>query len=113
MILNFFRFLFCPRWWIMVDSYSEKWDRELNILLDKYRFTDITRYTAKLGTQGIWIANHPYGSFRPYENFHRFDIRPKRSTILRAYKILMEDRQLAIESRIIELEHDEVKKWMN
>lgn len=83
------QFLFMPSYWIMNLSYSNVWDKKLNELLDKYEFTDIDKFTAKLGNYEIWVANHPYNSFVPYDDLINGKYRASRLTILRARKKLI------------------------
>ena len=88
-----------PDYWHQIYPYNEEWDRKLNELLDTEKFIRIDGYTAKLGEQQVWIANHPYASMRPYGNktikgrrtYGSQNIRPKRETIARAYRKLEED----------------------
>lgn len=75
-----------PDYWSMLSEYSLDWDVELNNLLDKYDFSEIGDYTARLGPTLIWIANHPFASFECYSiGSTFFGKRPKRTTIVRAY----------------------------
>lgn len=77
-----------PDFWIMNEPYSESWDKALNRLLDKYMFTDIDQYTAKLGDVEVWIANMPYSAFTPMSIGRSDLVRPSRSTIARAKRLL-------------------------
>ncbi len=70
-----------PRWWVMNNIYNEKWDRELNYLLDNYKLKDIDNYTAALNGVEIWISNYPYAYGTVHTNGHYG--RPSRSTIYR------------------------------
>jgi hypothetical protein len=76
--------------WSQNHPYSALWDARLNRLLREFHFTDITEHTAKLGDYKIWIDNHPYASFTPY-GMGVPEVRPRRATILRAYKQLLAD----------------------
>lgn len=76
------RFVFMPHYWLMNERYSPNWDSKLNKLLDCFEFTDIEEFRAKLGEEVIWIANHPYASFTPYNSSMNF--RASRLTIYRA-----------------------------
>lgn len=92
---NFFRVLFTPGCWIQNDhEFSQAWDVELNYLLDTYTFANFDRFTAMLGRQEVWVANHPYASFRPIPSGSDLPlyIRPSRSTILRAGDLLNKAR---------------------
>lgn len=89
-ILNL-QFIFRPSYWCMLYPYSKEWDRKLNKLLDEERFKEISFCTAVLGTQKIWIANHPYASFTPYGIYDRIEVRSSRLTIKRARKKLLND----------------------
>lgn len=84
------RVLFTPACWIQNGSYCRVWDRKLNELMQKYKFTDYDGYIAKLGDFEIWVANHPYASMtdfglkRGLYPFYQLP-RPSRITILRAH----------------------------
>jgi hypothetical protein len=81
-----------PSWWIQIKPYSAAWDKRLTWLLDSgYRFNGVTEYNARIGDHEVWIANHPYGSF----TFN--GVRPRRVTMLRAYRMLTEDMMRATE----------------
>ena len=80
--------LFRPSYWLMNHPYSKEWEEKLWELMSKHDFKKIDRFNAKLGDQYIWIANHPYGSFCPYEHssLSTENIRPRRTTIYLAHK---------------------------
>ena len=94
------QFIFKPSYWLIQNDYSADWDRILNNLLDNHRFTEIDRFTAKLGNRTVWMANHPYASFTPYRSIQEIldgkpklpEVRPSRLTIQRAYRQFTEDR---------------------
>ena len=77
-----------PDFWIMTERYSESWDKAFNRLLDKYIFTDVGLYTAKLGGIEVWIRNMPYAAFTPEIRGREKNVRPSRSTIARAKRLL-------------------------
>lgn len=84
------KYLLDPDYWLIFNyPYSEEWDAQLNLLLDKYEFTQITGYSAKLGDVLIRIGNHPYGSFTPYIMPKGFEVRASRKTIYNARKKLL------------------------
>ena len=62
-----------PRYWIMDEWYSSKWDKELNDLMERYDFKiephSYTHLVVKLGNKEIWVGNHPYASFTDYSSF--------------------------------------------
>lgn len=77
-----------PSYWVQNNSLSIEWDRELTWLLDHgfhFRPIDGKKHEVQLGPYIVWIANHPYASFR----FRQ--LRPMRRTILRAYRQLVID----------------------
>lgn len=79
--------LLTPSCWLQNCALDAGWDRELRWLLDNgYRFHDIDKYHARIGDYEVWIANYPYAAFR------YGDIRPRRATIIRAWKVLAADR---------------------
>ena len=77
-----------PHYWHMNNSYCKEWDIIFNKLLDKYEFNIIDDYTAKLGSNLIWISNIPYSSFMLREHVNKENIRPSRNTIYKANKRL-------------------------
>ena len=79
-----------PGYWLQNNHYCEKWDRELNELLKTKKFQPIDKCTARIGERTVWIKNHPYASFSPWPSNH-VDVRPRRITIARAHKKLLED----------------------
>lgn len=75
-----------PTYWVMNLPYSKELDELVNTLLDKYEFTEVTQFSAKLGDTTFWIANRPYNSmclYNPYRN-DLGNVRPSRLTIKRA-----------------------------
>lgn len=96
------RFIFKPSYWIMNHQYSERWDCRLNELMEKHDFV-LDRpnpisgviLTAFLGDVEVWVANHPYASFRQYDLFGRHG-RPSRDTIEKAHKKLLADTNAAL-----------------
>lgn len=83
------RVILTPSCWSQNYTYSEAWDKKLNALMDEHDFTEITEHTAQIGEVCVWVANHPYASFTPYGNMP--SVRPKRTTILRAWDKLVSD----------------------
>ena len=79
--------LITPACWIQNYDYSKAWDIKLKKLMEENKFTGLDLYTARLGNQSIWIANHPYASFTS----SYLNVRPKRSTILYAWDKLEKD----------------------
>lgn len=85
--------------------YSEEWDYILNGYLDKYNFTKCTDHTAMLGDIKVWVANHPYASFTPYECLSNLGkVSASRDTIDKAHKKYIkawkEQRNAPIESYV-------------
>lgn len=87
-ILNVWMVITTPECWIQGSLYSVEWDKELIRLISDGQFTDIDNYTAKIGGHLVWVSNHPYGSF----TLTPIGVRPRRSTILRAYDKLVRDQ---------------------
>jgi hypothetical protein len=87
------QFLFRPNYWVMNYSYNETWDTVLNHLLDSHDFViqDDDKYVATLNGFEIWVTNHPYASFTPYDSrlkqILRRNVRPSRLTLVRAHKM--------------------------
>ncbi len=86
-----FKVLFTPSCWLQLQSYSPVWDAQLRHLLDsgeKFSNLSPTGCSAKIGKHEVWIENHPYASFTPYQGLK---YRPSRATILRAMDHLVKD----------------------
>lgn len=79
--------------WMMLNKYSSLWDYELNELMKKHKFTQGDGYTARLGSNEIWVTNYPYGSFTGSVDGKK--VRPSRLTILRARRKLKKDLEEA------------------
>ncbi len=83
--------LLTPNCWLQLQDYSPVWDAQLRHLLDSgVKFGDVshTGCSAKIGKYEVWIENHPYASFTPYQGLK---FRPSRATILRAMDHLVKD----------------------
>jgi hypothetical protein len=80
-----------PRYWIMDEWYSSKWDKELNDLMERYDFEAYTHLVVKLGDKEIWVGNHPYASFTDYSSFRNISGRPSKLTIYKAKQKLERD----------------------
>ena len=84
-----------PRYWIMNEWYSSKWDKELNDLMERYDFEaephSYTHLVVKLGNKEIWVGNHPYASFTDYSSFRNISGRPSKLTIYKAKQKLERD----------------------
>ena len=61
-----------------VNKYYDKWCRQQ--LKDGITFTDLTEYTVKMNGIKVWIANHPFASFRTYDNPKLIEMHPSRYT---------------------------------
>jgi hypothetical protein len=93
------KLFFNTKYWIMNESYSAKWDKELNSLMNTYDFKKMvyeSDYVVKLGEREIWVANHPYASFTDYSDNRRIYGRPSRLTIYKAKQKLEIDRKKQI-----------------
>lgn len=94
-----------PSYWLMNQRYSKAWDREIRLLLDTFRFTNVGTHEARLGARRLWIANHPYNSFVPSIFTEKMpEVRPSRATIQWAWDCLMEDCTTAESRKVDELE---------
>lgn len=68
---------------IMLWPYSKQWDDALNKLIDDgVPFVNIDDYYADIGTNRVWISNHPYASFTIFGYPNR--VRASRVTQARA-----------------------------
>lgn len=97
------RALLKPSCWLQNHHYSKWWDEELTRLIGSERLDVAGRCTAKIASRTVWISNHPYASFTPYEDATP-EVRPKRSTILWAWSCLEADAFRMPTSDIKELE---------
>lgn len=90
---NFLLFLrtLNPSMWVMIHAYSAEYDAALLALMEKHRFRDLRSHTVMLGEHELWIANHPYASFKPYVGWNGINVRPSRKTILLAHDRMMKD----------------------
>lgn len=97
-----------PHYWLMNNSYDEKWDLELRALMSEHNFTQfqhfynlfgkttpgyISKYEARLGDTVVWTTNHPYASFIKTNpnSMVQESKRPSRQTIYIARKKLEKD----------------------
>jgi hypothetical protein len=77
--------------WVMNNRLNIAWDKKLNELMEQYSFRcGNTSARANLGDYVIWIENYPYAAFTCMEP--PISGRPKRATILKAYKKLTMDQ---------------------
>lgn len=78
---DYLQVLLTPTCWMQNYPLSKEWDQELTWLLDnRCHFTPVGQYRAQLGNYEVWISNHPYASFTFME------LRPRRTTLLRAHR---------------------------
>ncbi len=87
-IKDFLWIVLHPSFWLMNYSYSAEWDKELRNLMKVHKFTNISRFTAYLGTQKVWIANYPFAAFMPM-CLGTIHVRPSRIIIRDAYEKLI------------------------
>lgn len=75
-------FLVCLYLWVAAPIYpvDRKWNAELRRCMELHRFEPVYKYMAKIGPHEVWIANHPYASFRPLIKGAVEDKVPRRST---------------------------------
>lgn len=91
-LLAWLRVLTTPGCWIQLHPYVDGWDVKCRWLLDNgYRFYDVKAHTARIGDYTLWISNHPYASFHPYDDCSLNDLRPRRITILQLGDRLQDD----------------------
>lgn len=85
-----------PGYWVMNYPYNKAWDDFLIDELSKpdFKFERIELYTAFVAGIEVWIGNHPYASFVPWNNktFKKVSIRPSRATIVLAGRALEKAR---------------------
>lgn len=86
------RVLLTPGCWFQLYPYSKVWDAHLNALMKAHKFEQGSDCIAMLGGNQIWIANHPYASFRTVNGAI---VRPSRRTILKAWDKLVKDTHCA------------------
>ena len=86
-LLRSIKYLFKPKFWVMVHPYNKQWDIKLNELLDKENNVRvINEFWADVGGTKVWISNYPYG----YGDPELLDIRPSRATIERLQDAVIE-----------------------
>jgi hypothetical protein len=85
-------FLIRLDFWIMNHRLNSTWDKQLNFLMKKhqFRFIGTSRARAKLGDYVIWVENYPYAAFTCESP--QIAGRPRRATILKAWKKLNRDQ---------------------
>lgn len=78
-IIEFFKYLFRPSFWLQNTETDLVWDKKLNELLDNEKIQDISYATVTIGKLEVWIGNYPYAYGSLY---NRNDLTglPKRST---------------------------------
>lgn len=73
--------LFAVSYWIQRKKYNKVYDDWCkDQLKDGITFTDLTEYTVKMNGVKVWIANHPFASFRTYDNPRLTEMHPSRYT---------------------------------
>lgn len=76
----------------MNERYSERWDKELNKMIDQDNmvinyFINSEFYSVNFGDIKVWVSNYPYGYGSPHDNTKiPNNIRPSRETIERLKK---------------------------
>ena len=87
------KYIFKPKFWVMLYPYSRQWDIKLNEMLDKENNVRvINEFWGDVGGIKVWISNYPYG----YGDPKTLNIRPSRATIERLHK--------AVEKSVLEEE---------
>ena len=90
-VYYFVYFFISVDFWVMNYRLNIAWDKKLNELMEQYSFRcGNTSARANLGDYVIWIENYPYAAFTCMEP--PISGRPKRATILKAYKKLTMDQ---------------------
>jgi len=97
------RALLKPSCWLQNNLYSKYWDAELVRLINNESFRNFSRHTVEIGSRTVWISNHPYASFSPYDD-HSREMRPKRSTVLWAWYCMERDMLRTTADDVKELE---------
>ena len=80
-IYEFIWCLFSVNYWLTygrVNKHYDKWCRQQ--LKDGITFTELTAYTVKMNGIKVWIANHPFASFRTYDRTKPIKMYPSRYT---------------------------------
>lgn len=98
-----------PNFWFMNYDYDHNWDKKLNSLLNSKDFTNIDKYTAKIGEYTVWVENYPYACFKCIGGEKIYSGRPSRYTIYKSYKKLLIDK-MPIKDRISTRRNDKLKK---
>ena len=94
----FFRVLVTPMCWVQSYPYSARWDAVILKLLQRGNITFNSRYEVLLGDTSVWIENHPYSSFLPYNIDYNDRFRPSRMTILYAMDAIKTIKPIKVSS---------------
>lgn len=86
-IKNIFFVITNPSYWIMNYPYNKEFDNWLLNAIKTHNFENFTEHSVVIDGKILWIANHPYGSFTPYD----MELRPSRRTIYLAHSKYMKD----------------------
>jgi hypothetical protein len=78
--------LLSSEWWMLSGTYNKSFDKWLlESINNRMLFYNITGVTACINGQKLWIANHPYYSFRlATDKIGINNRRPSKTTILLA-----------------------------
>lgn len=82
--------LITPSCWIRNYRTSKIWDKQFLKLLEENNWERTSVYTAYIGSEEVWISNHPYASFFPYRPAGGGAL-PSRKTVLYAMDRLVQD----------------------
>lgn len=86
-------------------SCEDLYDTYFNELLSKYTFKNCTEHTADLGPITFWVANHPGSSFTTYIKGKNGNIKPKKESREKAYKLYMTEYM-----KVMCQEYDKIKE---
>ena len=97
-MIDFFRYLFRPSFWISNNHTCIVWDAELCELMDDDAdVSTINKFTVKIGNYQVWVGNYPYAFGSNHDNpYHSL---PKRRTRERLLKYIQAQRYKKTENK--------------
>ena len=90
-IIENLKIIFKTSYWYQQGEYCKMHDDALLELLSKYEFVPNDGVTSFLGRAEIWIENHPYNSYRIWDDAFK-GTRPSRKTMIKAHKKRMDGK---------------------
>lgn len=90
-MIDFFRYLFRPSYWLSQYPVCKVWDEKLNYMMDNgFDVKRVDGYTVIIGDYEIWVTNFPFAYGKDWTV--RGDFLPKRRTRERLAKYIQTQR---------------------